>query len=81
MTPPVDKTTCSLSGCEAEARMAISTKRPRRAKIVTTVWWDDRTAPKAAQRYCRHHGGGLLADLARMLTHPDAATRPNGEAE
>lgn len=72
MTPPVDKTKCCASGCARAARMAIRTTRPTRAKLTTTVWWDDRTAPVQAARYCRVHGAALLADFSLVLVAPDA---------
>lgn len=78
MTPPVDKTKCSTSGCDQAARMAIRTTLAPRAKMTTTVWWDDRTAPKIAPRYCRNHGGLLLAGLVPVLVDADAEL---GDAE
>lgn len=62
---------CMTKGCENEARMAIYTTRPTRQNMYSTVWWDDRTAPKKAARYCRSCGQHLLSQLTEVLTHED----------
>jgi hypothetical protein len=68
-----DTTTCVDRGCSQPARMAISTHRPTRDKIYSRVFWDDRTAPASALRYCRAHGVQTLVDLADVLTEADPA--------
>lgn len=64
--------TCDDRQCERPARMAIKTARPTRAKMTSTIHWDDRTAPeKGYMRYCKEHGKALLASLADVLIDID----------
>jgi hypothetical protein len=58
-------------GCSQPSRMAISTHRPNRTKIYSRVFYDDRTAPASALRYCRLHGVQILGELADVLTEED----------
>jgi len=63
---------CEDRECEREARMAVATKRPTRAKMTSTIHWDDRTAPERGySRYCKEHGTKLLAGLADILIDND----------
>lgn len=65
---------CESAGCDAEARVAIRTTRPSRAELRpsraelrSTIWYDERAAPKAASRYCRDHGATLAGELVIVL--------------
>lgn len=58
---------CATSGCEEDARMAIRTTRPTRPGLQSTVWYDDRAAPKTAAPYCKPCGKALSADLIETL--------------
>jgi hypothetical protein len=64
--------TCATAGCLREARMALLTSRRQRDTLKTTVWYDDRTAPKAAARHCKAHGAELVAALTASLVADDA---------
>lgn len=57
---------CQSSGCRMQARVAIRTTRPQRDKLIHTLHMDNRTAPKAATRYCATHATRIMADLAGM---------------
>lgn len=57
---------CSASGCKMQARVAIRSQRVGRTDLKHTLHMDNRTAPKAATRYCTTHGARLMADLANM---------------
>lgn len=67
----VKKVPCGTSGCKRPARMAISTSRPSRENVWSRVWYDDRTAPASASRYCRTHGIEVLTQLAQALVDED----------
>jgi hypothetical protein len=73
------KTHCQATGCEREARMAIDTVR--NPVLKSTVYFDDREAPKKAVRYCKACGVPLVHDLAQTLVQNDEqkeATDGNG---
>lgn len=69
MTTPIAQ--CSDSGCTRPARMAFRTTRPSRNDLRTTVFYDDRSAPSTAQRYCRKHGLALITDVIRTVVAED----------
>ena len=68
-TPDPDK--CFVDGCKRPPRLAIETKRPARGTMYSRIYYDDRTAPKNAVRYCRMHGIRTSTELALVLTHAD----------
>ena len=54
--------------CGEPARVTIKTRRNSRTREMTTqVWWDERTGPKDATRYCKLHGERTLSQLAGVL--------------
>jgi hypothetical protein len=63
---------CSYPDCENQARLAIRTTRPHRRELKSVVWYDDRTAPKTASRYCRKHAIHLATELIFSMSHEDA---------
>lgn len=58
---------CKTEGCNRPATVALRTTRPTRGDLRTTIYFDERTAPKAATRYCTPHGAGLAAELITSL--------------
>lgn len=59
---------CQAKGCDREARCAIRTlDDPFR----TTVYMDDRQAPKSAASYCKEHGTEVIMGLM-ALVHNDS---------
>lgn len=62
-----EETAPTCSQCGDASRMAIRTTRPNRDTLKSTVYWDDRTAPKSATRYCASHGEQCLIELTRVL--------------
>lgn len=62
---------CTSPGCARDARAAVRTTRSARDDIRVTLHPDNRTAPKAAGRYCYEHTLALLADLTKVLVSPD----------
>jgi len=66
-----DTTTCEERGCDKPARLAIRTTRPTRANLKSTIYYDERVAPKTASRYCNEHGTHLAAELVRTLADGD----------
>ena len=63
---------CVADECGSGARMAVRTLRQTRADLHTTVYYDDRSAPKAAMPYCKAHGIQLVIELAETLVSNDA---------
>jgi hypothetical protein len=63
----VETTECRTEGCTAPPTMALRTTRPQRGDLRTTIYFDERTAPKTATRYCTPCGAALAADLIRTL--------------
>lgn len=67
-----DEEKCSLETCDKPARMAVTTRRDTRTRnVISTVYYDNRTAPKKAQRYCRKDGAELLKELVKTLSDED----------
>lgn len=66
-----DTTTCETKGCEREARMAIDTSRPSRDVLKSVLYFDNRSAPRKAARYCKTCGAALAQDLVNALTDAD----------
>lgn len=58
---------CTTPGCRREARMAVLTRRPRRARLESVVCFDDREAMRGAAPYCKPCGLVLVTDLVRTL--------------
>lgn len=58
---------CSASGCVNQARCAVSTTRTARSKLKTTLYYDDRAAPKSASRYCKACAVALLPALCTLV--------------
>lgn len=75
-----DPARCTATGCDRPARLAVRTTRPSRDDLRTTIYYDDRTAPRTAQRYCRQHGGETLAALVITLTDADEEPAKTAEA-
>ncbi len=69
MTTPTTENGCAgeQGKCEEAARMALRTARPTRDVIKTIVYWDDRTAPRTAERLCQKHGMETLDALSKVL--------------
>lgn len=63
--------TCSHSGCERQARMAVRTTRPSREDLRVTIYCDDRSAPKTAQRYCKRCGQATVRDVLNVVVDSD----------
>lgn len=63
----VETTECRTEGCTAPPTMALRTTRPQRGDLRTTIYFDERTAPKTAIRYCTAHGANLAAELITSL--------------
>lgn len=63
---------CTHDPCNKPGRLALRTTRPTREDLRTMIYFDDRTAPKTAQPYCREHGAALVADLIQTLVAEDA---------
>jgi hypothetical protein len=67
MEPDPEEKECDYCPKPARpARVAIVTVRTERA-IITKVYWDDRTAPAKASRYCKIHGVSTLLALGETL--------------
>jgi hypothetical protein len=58
---------CAVGGCKKEARCAIRTRRATRPNLMTTIYYDDRVAPKTALRYCRTCAIRLMRDMIITL--------------
>ena len=73
MTSATDQ--CSFETCDRPARIALKTNTrysPGRGLILsTTIFYDDRQAPKTAQRYCKTHGASMAAELINVTAHED----------
>lgn len=67
---------CSDVQCSRPGRMALRTTRPSREDLRTTIFYDDRVAPKSAQTYCREHGTELLVSLVDTLVPEDEEVGP-----
>lgn len=70
MIPPSDDQApemCSHSECDKIALMAIRTTRPQRSDLTTRIYYDNRTAPKAAEALCKEHGLQTIATLMEVL--------------
>ena len=68
-TPAV--ATCSSEGCTRPARAAVRTMRPTRPDLHSTVFYDNRSAPKTALPYCRACTVELMISLCRTLIDAD----------
>lgn len=66
--------TCQANGCNRPARCALHTRRPTRDKLTTTIYYDDRTAPKAAVRYCKEHGRETAHGLMQIVDNDEEAS-------
>lgn len=64
---------CSDAGCGKEARMALRTTRPTRDDLRTVIFYDDRTAPSTALRYCADHGLKVVEQLMSVLVDGDGS--------
>lgn len=62
---------CFDPRCEREARMAVRTTRPSREDLRVTSYADDRSAPKAATRYCKEHGMATVRELLTVVVDSD----------
>lgn len=62
---------CQAKGCERPARCAIDTRRPTREKLMTTIYYDNRSAPKKAVRYCKQHGSETATGLMALVDGDD----------
>ncbi len=69
--------TCTDKNCERPARIAIVTERPK-GVLRSTIYFDDRQAPKKAIPYCKTCGVELAAGLVRTLAHVDEEVTPDG---
>lgn len=58
---------CATKDCPNEARCAISTTRPTRGDLRTTLYYDDRVAPKKAPRYCKACATALMPSLCEII--------------
>lgn len=58
---------CTTPGCRREARMAILTRRPTRARLESVVSYDHLEAMRGAVPYCKPCGLVLVTDLVRSL--------------
>lgn len=58
---------CATRDCPRPSRLAIQTWTSGKS----TIWYDDRDAPKAAARYCRTHGAELASGLVLTLVDED----------
>lgn len=63
---------CAASDCDREARCAILTKRPNRESVVSSIYFDDRTAPRSALPYCKAHGTEIINGSISLLVDNDA---------
>lgn len=64
---------CSTIECPNEARCAIRTTRPSRADLRTTLYYDDRQAPKTATPYCKACAIALLPELCAIIDNDEVA--------
>jgi hypothetical protein len=67
MEPPM----CSTSGCKNQARAAIRTIRSTRERIVSTVDYDNRTAPKTFEALCKQCTINTITELINVLVDSD----------
>lgn len=51
--------------------MAVRTTRPSREDLRVTSYADDRSAPKAATRYCKEHGMATVRELLTVVVDSD----------
>lgn len=51
--------------------MALRTERSPRDVLKTTVYYDNRSAPKTATRYCKAHGAEIMAGMISFATDGD----------
>lgn len=63
--------TTKAGACGKPARCAISTTRPTRANLKSTIYYDDREAPAKATRYCHEHGVETVTALAKAMIDGD----------
>jgi hypothetical protein len=56
--------------------LAIRTQRPTRENLYSAVYYDDRSAPKTATRYCKTHGLALMADMIATMVDGDDTDVP-----
>lgn len=62
-----EQKTCKSKGCEKPARCAIRTQRPTRGNLNTTIYYDERTAPKTAIPYCKECGVAVITGLNVLI--------------
>lgn len=68
MAETSETATCRTEGCKRPATVALRTTPTRGdLHLRITIYFDERTAPKAAARYCTSHGAGLAAELITSL--------------
>lgn len=58
---------CAGKDCPNQARCAIQTTRPTRPNLKTTLYYDDREAPKSVPRYCKACAIKLLPALCAII--------------
>lgn len=63
--------TCQWQNCERDPRMAVSVDRPNRGNLKMTTYFDDRSAPARAQRFCKQHGIEFQAESCTVLVEGD----------
>ena len=67
MSDQPEKEMCQSVGCKNEARAAVHTGMNGK----TSMYIDNREAPKTATRYCKGHTVALVAALANDLIDED----------
>ena len=68
---------CSTKNCKNQARAAVRTTRPKRDDLRTTLFYDDRVAPKGAQKLCKDCTQKLLVGLCAVIDN-DAEYKEEG---
>lgn len=70
-----DEEKCSVKldePCTKPARMAIKTTNTKNNGVTSTLYFDNRLAPKVASRYCKAHGREIAAGLCDIVDNDDA---------
>lgn len=62
-----DEEKCQRSNCDQPARAALRTQRPKRDMLYSTLYYDERTAPKKAKRLCKEHAVATITELSLTL--------------
>jgi hypothetical protein len=74
MTKPEEEDcTYRLSGavtCARPARMAALVARGER-QVEVRIYSDNRTAPRSADRFCKHHGAQMVEELIALTVDAD----------